>query len=254
MGRPTSYEVRGGVASVTLDLPEKRNALSTEMLDSLGDDLVRAGNEPEVRVVVLTHTGTTFCAGADLSVAAATSARYDIAEILRLVQDMPKPVVARIAGQCFGGGVGIAAACDLSFGAAGAPFAFSEVRLGVAPAVISVVCLPKMRRGDAAELFLTGARFDAVKAAEVGLITRAVPEAELDAVVAKAVGQLVLGGPQALGAIKRLLATLPAMERDVAFDWARTLSAQLFAADEAEAGIAAFRERRPAPWVGPTEP
>jgi methylglutaconyl-CoA hydratase len=123
----------------------------------------------------------------------------------------------------------------------------------VAPVVISVVCLPKMRRGDAAELFLTGARFDGVRAAEVGLITRAVPEAELDAAVAEAIGQLVLGGPQALGAIKRLLTAVPAMERDAAFDWAGALSAQLFASEEATAGIAAFRERRPAPWAGPAE-
>ncbi|HLJ09102.1 MAG TPA: enoyl-CoA hydratase-related protein, partial [Acidimicrobiia bacterium] len=112
MGRPTSYEVSGGLATITLDLPEKRNALSTEMLHSLGDDLLRAGGDPGVRVVVLTHTGSTFCAGADLSVAGATSARYDIAGILRLVQDTPKPVVARIAGQCLGGGVGLAAVCD----------------------------------------------------------------------------------------------------------------------------------------------
>jgi methylglutaconyl-CoA hydratase len=254
LGRPTSYEVSGGVATVTLDLPEKRNALSTEMLDSLGDDLVRAGQEPDVRAVVLTHTGPIFCAGADLSVAGATSARYDIAGILRLVQDTPKPVVASIAGQCLGGGVGLAAVCDLSFASTDARFAFSEVRLGVAPAVISVVCLPKMRRGDATELFLTGARFDGIRAAEVGLITRAVPEAELDGAVAEAIGQLVLGGPRALRAIKHLLAVVPAMERDAAFDWARALSAELFASEEASAGIAAFRERRPAPWARTPEP
>jgi methylglutaconyl-CoA hydratase len=251
LGRPTAYAVHDGVATVTLDLPEKRNALSTEMLDSLGDDLVHAGRDTAVRVVVLTHTGPIFCAGADLSVAGATSARYDIASILRLIQDSPKPVVGRIAGQCLGGGVGLAAACDISFAANGSRFAFSEVRLGVAPAVISVVCLPKMRKGDATELFLTGARFDALRAAEVGLITRAVPEDELDAAVTEAVGQLLLGGPQALGAVKRLLATVPAMDRDGAFEWTRALSAELFASEEATAGIAAFRQRQPAPWADP---
>jgi len=251
VGRPTTTETAGGVATITLDLPEKRNALSTEMLDSLGDDLAAAADDPAVRVVVLTHTGTIFCAGADLSVAAATAARYDIAGILRLVQDIGKPVVGRIAGQCLGGGVGLAAACDISVAATDARFAFSEVRLGVAPAVISVVCLAKIRRAEAAELFLSGERFDAVRAAEVGLITRAVGAAELDAAVDEVVGRLLLGGPGALAAVKRILATVPAMGRDEAFAWASELSATLFASDEATAGIAAFRERRPAPWAEP---
>ncbi len=170
----TSCETTGGVATITLDQPEKHNALSTEMLDSLGDDLARCAGDASVRVVVLTHTGPTFCAGADLSVAAATQARYDIAAILGAILDMGKPVVARIAGRCLGGGVGLAAACDISIASVDAEFGFTEVRLGVAPAVISVVCLPKMRRGDASELFLTGRRFRGLEAAGVGLITRAV--------------------------------------------------------------------------------
>lgn len=249
MTLPSTCEIARGVATITLDHEEKRNALSTEMLDSLGQHLTNAGADDTVRVVVLTHTGTTFCAGADLSVAGATTARYDIAAILGLIQDIPKPVVARIAGQSLGGGVGLAAACDVSIATNDSKFGFSEVRLGVAPAVISVVCLPKMRKADATELFLTGERFDAVRAAQVGLITRAVEPGELDGAVNALLDLIRLGGPHALAAVKRILGTVPGMDRDEAFRWATSLSADLFASDEATGGIAAFRERRPAPWA-----
>lgn len=247
----TNCAIEAGVATVTLDTPEKHNALSAEMLNSLGDDLTRCGADPLVRVVVLTHSGPTFCAGADLSVAAATQARFDIADVLRIIQDMEKPVVARIAGRCLGGGVGLAAACDISIASTDAEFGFTEVRLGVAPAVISVICLPKLRRGDASELFLTGRRFRGGEAAEVGLITRAVEERQLDGTVELTVGELLRGGPKALAAAKGLITRVPSMARDEAFSWAASLSKELFASDEATAGIAAFRDRRPAPWVSP---
>jgi methylglutaconyl-CoA hydratase len=249
---PTSCAIAGGVATVTLDLPAKHNALTPELLNSLGDDLGRAGADPAVRVIVLTNTGPTFCAGADLG-AGGTPARFDLVGVLRLISECEKPVVGRIAGRCLGGGIGLAAACDISIALAEAQFRFSEVRLGVAPAIISVVCLPKMRQSDAAELFLGGEPFDARRAAEVGLITRAAEPAELDGAVAEVVDRLLLGGPAALAAAKRLLSTVPTLGRDDAFAWAKSLSESLFASPEAAAGIAAFRERRPAPWVAPPE-
>jgi methylglutaconyl-CoA hydratase len=247
---PSTCEIVRGVATITLDHEEKRNALSTEMLDSLGDHLSNAGADDSVRAVVLTHTGSTFCAGADLSVAGRTTARYDIAGLLALIQDLPKPVVAKIAGQSLGGGVGLAAACDVSIATVDSRFGFSEIRLGVAPAVISVVCLPKMRRRDAAELFLSGERFDAIRAEEVGLITRAVEAADLDPAVDSFLDLIRLGGPRAQAAVKRILAAVPGMHRDEAFAWAAGLSAELFGSEESTEGIAAFRERRPARWVG----
>lgn len=246
---PTRCEITDGVATITLDLPEKHNALTTEMLDSLGDDLTGCRSEPSVRVIVLTHTGPTFCAGADLSVAGATIARFDLPGILQLIEDIEKPVVAKIAGRCLGGGVGLAAACDISIASSDSEFGFSEVRLGVAPAVISVVCLPKMRRSDASELFLTGRRFHAQRAAEVGLISRAVEARELDGALGLVVGELLLGGPLALGAVKTLIAKVPSMSREEAYGWASSMSKRLFASEEATAGIAAFRERRDPPWV-----
>jgi methylglutaconyl-CoA hydratase len=247
---PTSCAIAGGVATITLDLPAKHNALTAELLDSLGDHLVSVGADPAVRAVVLTHTGPTFCAGADLGAVGSVS-RFDLVGVLRLIQEMEKPVVARIAGRCLGGGVGLAAVCDISLAAEDAQFRFSEVRIGVAPAIISVVCLPKMRLSDAAELFLSGEPFDARRAAEVGLITRAVEPDELGDAVTQVIDRLLLGGPKALAAAKSLIATVPTLERDAGFAWARSLSEALFSSAEATAGIAAFRERRPAPWVNP---
>jgi methylglutaconyl-CoA hydratase len=246
----TRYETAAGIATITLDQPERRNALGTELLDSLGDHLQQALAADDVRVIVLTNTGPAFCAGADLKRGSGDPApRYGLVEILETILDSPKPVVGKIAGDCLGGGVGLAAACDLSLAADTVRFAFTEVRLGVAPAIISVVCLPKLRRGDALELFLSGERIPAARAANVGLITRAVPAAELDAAVADLTEKITAGGPSALAASKRLVAEVPALDRRTAFEHTETLSRELFAGDEAAAGIAAFRDKTAAPWV-----
>src|SRR6516162_8423465 len=205
---------------------------------------------------VLTHTGPAFCAGADLSSAGENkrsrrSKAVGLADVLEDIQDAPKPVLARIAGHCVGGGVGLAAACDISIASSEARFAFTEVRVGVAPAIISVVCLPKIRRADALELFLSGERISAARAAEVGLITRAVPADGLDDEVAAMVGRLLAGGPSALAAAKRLVYTIPGMERNAAFTRTTELSQSLFASAEAAEGMAAFREKRPPSWAPP---
>jgi methylglutaconyl-CoA hydratase len=253
-----AYAVDAGVATLTMDHPENRNALTVELLDELGQGLERALADDSVRVIVLTNTGPAFCAGADLKAgrggAFAASARptYGVPHILTLITDSPKPVVGRVAGHCMGGGVGLAAACDISIAADDVRFGFTEVRIGVAPSVISVVVLPKLRRADALELMLTGARVTAGRAAEVGLITRAVPAAELDGAVAAMVDQLVAGGPIALAATKDLVNRVPLLGRDDAFAWTTQRSVELFASDEAAAGMAAFRDRVPAPWIPPS--
>ncbi|MCU4182843.1 enoyl-CoA hydratase/isomerase family protein [Acidiferrimicrobium sp. IK] len=247
-----SFSVSGGVATITMDHPENRNAITPELLAEVGAALADAGADPAVRVVVLTHTGPAFCAGADLKRAGARShaaAPHDMAGVLSAVMDSPKPVVARIAGHCAGGGVGLAAAADISIAAAGARFAFSEVRIGVAPAIISVVCLPKLRRADALELFLTGERISAARAAEVGLINRAVPDDELDAAVAGVVRALLAGAPGALAAAKSLVYDVGGMERADAFAATARLSASLFEGEEARAGMAAFARKETPPWV-----
>lgn len=256
----TLLEVSRGVATITLNRPENRNALSVELVDSFGEHLDAALGDDAVRVVVLTNRGNTFCAGADLKAAVSGQPAPEPAkgrtfiDIFNLILDSPKPVVGRLAGHCLAGGLGLAAACDISVASDEATFGFTEVRIGVAPAVISVVCLPKLRRSDALELFLSGERVSAARAAEVGLITRAVPAAQLDAAVDEVVRKVVLGGPQALALAKQLVYKVPAMERQAAFDWAEPASAELFQSPEGQEGITAFRERRPASWVPRTDP
>jgi methylglutaconyl-CoA hydratase len=249
MSDAVRYALTGSLATLTLDQPASRNALTPELLDGLGDGLAAAVADDRVRVVVLTNEGPAFCAGADLRAGGKEPGRHDLAGVLGAIQDSPKPVVARVAGHCMGGGVGLAAACDLSVAADDIRFAFSEVRLGVAPAIISVVCLPKLRRADALELYLTGERIGAQRAAEVGLINAAVPAAQLDEAVADLVSKLVAGGPNALAAAKRLVFDVPGIRRSEAFARTAEISANLFASREAAEGMAAFREKRPPPWA-----
>jgi methylglutaconyl-CoA hydratase len=201
----------------------------------------------------LTNDGPVFCAGADLAADPDQAPpRHGLVEILETILDAPKPIVGRIAGHCLGGGVGLAAACDLSIVADDARLGFTEVRLGVAPAIISVVCLPKMRRGDAAELFLSGEQITASRAVDVGLVNRAVPREALDGEVAATLARLLAGGPRALAASKDVLQKVPTLDRDEAFAWAGELSATLFRSEEAAAGQAAWREKVPAPWAPPS--
>lgn len=243
-----TIEIESGVATITMDDPERRNALSAELVRSLDAHLVAADADPDVRVIVLTNTGTTFCAGADLK--APPGARTGgMVDVLRRILDSPTPVIGRIAGHCMGGGVGLAAACDISVISDDAEVGFTEVRIGVAPAMISVVCLPKMRRADAMELFLSGERIPASRAVEVGLFNRTAPAHQLDEVVDEVVQRVVAGGPNALAASKRLVNEVPDLDREAAFAMTEQLSSALFQADEAAEGIAAFREKRPAPWV-----
>ncbi len=252
---PVLYEISKGVATVTLNRPEARNALSDELVDLLGSYLEQANADDAVRSIVLTNTGNTFCAGADLS-----SAKPGVAgqvgqktrtftDVFRLIMHGPKPVIGRIDGHAMGGGLGLVAACDISIMRSDAKIGFTEVRLGVAPAMISVVCLPKLRRADATELFLTGERISPERAAEVGLINESCEPEEIDARVKHFVDMLMLGGPLALAAAKDIINRVPESNQEEAFAWTAVRSRELFVSDEAKAGIAAFRNRIPAPWI-----
>lgn len=250
MNDAVRYETSAGVATLTMDQLDSRNALTPGLINGLGDGLRAAQDDSGVRVVVLTNRGPVFCAGADVSGRnREEQPRYGIADVLGGILDSPKPVVGRIAGHCLGGGVGLAAACDISVADNTVHFGFTEVRLGVAPAIISVVCLPKLSRRDALALFLTGERIGAGQAARVGLINDAVPPTELDSAVAELLTKLRAGGPDALAAAKRIIFEVPSMDRDTAFDEMTRLSQSLFASQEAAEGMAAFREKRQASWV-----
>jgi enoyl-CoA hydratase/carnithine racemase len=163
----------------------------------------------------------------------------------------PKPTIARVQGHVAGGGNGLVAGCDLSVAVADARFAFSEVRVGAVPAIVSVVALARMPRAHAIELFLTGERVSAQRALEAGLVTRVVPdEAALDEAVATWVEQLRLGGPEALRRTKQVLRRVPGMERGEAFAWTEQVSAEAFSSAEAAEGMSAFVQRRAPSWAG----
>ena len=243
-------EVVRGVATLTLDSPANRNALSRAMRAELRAALTDALADDAVRVVVLDHTGRVFCSGMDLSEAAGGSADdqgvREFPELLELVWSSPKPVVAVVRGPARAGGVGLAAACDVVVAGTSATFAFSEVRLGLVPAVISAVVLPRMVPHVAHRLMLTGQVFDAETAAAGGLVDVTVPDADVAGEVRAQLVHLTAGSPNALAETKRLLR---ARQGSPAFDDLLDLSARFFAGEEGQEGIAAFREKRPARWV-----
>jgi methylglutaconyl-CoA hydratase len=248
----TLFERRGDAAWITLNQPERRNALSDGLVGELLACLRAAMADPPVRMVVLTGAGPAFCAGADLRSGGAGSASArdnPFVQVLKTIWEGPKPVLARVNGHAFGGGVGLVAACDLTVAADSAEFAFSEVRVGVIPAMISVVCIPKLGIRNAMWLFLTGERISAARAVEVGLVHRAVPAAQLDAAVEEVIGLVRLGGPNAIREAKRLVRDVPTLPMDEAFERTAAKVAELFASEEAAEGMRAFLERRRPRWV-----
>ena len=243
----------GGVLTVTLADEENRNALSSALVGELVTALDAADADPAVRVVVLTNSGRVFCAGADLSERSSGDkprVKVEAADLFSRFRRSPKVYVGRIAGHCVAGGMGLAAAMDLSVAIDDAKFGFTEVRRGLAPAMISVLCLPRMRPADAAEAMLLGNRMTGADAARMGLVNRAVPADELDDVVDGFVADLLAGGPDALAATKRLLTQVPGMPIEEAFAWTAELSAELFRSDEAQEGMRAFLEKRSPDWAG----
>ncbi|MDM4720296.1 enoyl-CoA hydratase-related protein [Micromonospora sp. WMMA1363] len=243
-----------GVTTLTLDSQHNRNALSTPLMTQLLDGLAAAVADDAVRVVVLSHTGPVFCSGADLKETAAAYASGTVpagmlGDVLTAVWECPKPVVARVAGPARAGGLGLIAAADLAVCAQEATFAFTEVRIGVIPAVVSATVLPRLHPRAAAELYLTGDTFDGRRAAETGLVTAAVPAVELDAAVARYCDSLVRGAPGALAGAKRLLRRPTATDLHAEITDLAALSTGYFLSDEGREGVLAFREKRPARWV-----
>jgi methylglutaconyl-CoA hydratase len=261
MTSPTDALVRtstsGGVTTLTLDSPHNRNALSSALIDQLLAGLAEAVADPRVRAVVLSHTGPVFCSGADLKETAAAFATgavpaARIGELLDAVWHCPKPVVARVGGPVRAGGIGLVAAADIAVCVRDASFAFSEVRIGVIPAVISATVLPRLSSRAANELYLTGETFDGLRAERIGLVTAAVPATELDAEVVRYTDALVKGAPGALAGAKSLLRRAPARTFEEEVEALTATSVGYFLSDEGREGITAFREKRPARWV-PTD-
>ncbi|WP_280398270.1 enoyl-CoA hydratase family protein [Nocardia carnea] len=252
--RVVRYIVEDGFATLTLDSPHNRNAISSALVTQLLDGFERAAADPAVRGVVLTHTGNTFCAGADLkeAVDADPAAAADIrtqwmVRVLRSILDLPKPVVAQVDGNVRAGGMGLLAACDIAIAGRGSSFALTEARLGLAPFVISLTLLPRITARAADRYFLTGEKFDADTAAQIGLITQAADDP--GATVAALLAELRLGSPQGLAESKRLTTAPIRAEFDRSADELAQRSGRFFGTPEVIEGMTAFLQRRPPRWA-----
>jgi methylglutaconyl-CoA hydratase len=254
----TELILDGPVARVWMNRPDARNAFDGLMVTELRKTLFDLRSVDGVRVIVLGGRGASFCAGADLGwmKAMASFSRVEnlgeaqaLADLFFTVYESPKPVVARVHGHALGGGAGLVAACDIPVAALGTQFGFTEVRLGIIPAVISPYVVSKIGESAARELFLTGERFEAVRALEIGLIRAAVPEEDLDAAVEGRVNELLKAGPRAIAEAKALI-------REVA--WRRIEDVQRYTVEriadvrvsaEGQEGMRAFLEKRKPDWI-----
>jgi enoyl-CoA hydratase/methylglutaconyl-CoA hydratase len=241
------YEVADGVATITLDSPHNRNALSRQLVGELFGCLDRARDDADAKVVVLRSAERVFCSGADLSEAATGSMEEGaraIVELQRRILTHPLPVVTRLAGAVRAGGLGIVAASDIVLCSEEVSFAFTESRLALAPAVISLSVLPRLTSRAAYDTFLTGRTFDATEAAAMGLVTRTVPDAHLDEAVADVCAQLAKAHPQGLRETKALLARGILENLEAGAEDMIALSARLFGSDEAREAMLAFLSRK----------
>jgi methylglutaconyl-CoA hydratase len=247
----------GPVATVTLRRPEAHNALNASLVGEISRCFEELAEDEGVRVVVLTGEGPSFCAGADVGYMRETAGlSYEenledarrLADMFLAVVELPKPVVARVRGAAIGGGAGLVATADVAVAEEGTRFAFSEVRLGIAPATIAPFVVRKIGYSQARALFLSGERFGAGRGRDIGLVHEVVPEAELDAAVERTVALLLQGGPAAQAAIKEALRQIEATEPMEALGIMTQLIAELRVGEEGQEGLEAFLERREPFW------
>ncbi len=258
MEQLVEYNVRGRVATLTMNRPDKRNALNAELVAGLSEALAEAGRDDAVRAVILTGAGPVFSAGADLAdlqrlqAASLEQNRADsrrLADLFVQIYTHPKAVIARINGHAIAGGCGLAAVCDLSIASADARLGFTEVRIGFIPAIVSVFILRKIGEAPARDLFLTGRQINAGEAAGIGLISQAVQPENLDAAVGEIADQIAHEvSPTAIRLTKELLAAVPGMTLHEAVQHAVEINAQARATDDCRAGIASFLSNTAPPW------
>lgn len=255
--------VADGVATITLDSPSNRNALSAQMRQELLANLLSAIADTKARVIVLTHTGTVFSSGMDLKEfrgrdgedeadrKARMVASNQYPTILEKIMTAPKPVVARIAGSAFAGGLGMVVAADIAVAVHEAKFSVTEVRLGLVAGMMSVPFLLRIPKRASRELFLTGEAIGAERAETLGIINRAVPADQLDAEVGRYLDMLRLGGPRAMAATKWMLGEteMPAVALTKEFRERADFSSTYFASEEGQEGARAFAEKRKPGWT-----
>jgi methylglutaconyl-CoA hydratase len=248
----TLYDVEGGAAWITLNRPENRNALSQILVTELDGHIAAANDDLNVRCMVITGAGSAFCAGADLKnqdrQGEPTGPTFP--QVLKRILDSPKPVIAAVNGAAFAGGLGLVGASDIVVAVEDAQFSFSEVRIGVIPAIIAVVCVPKLGTHHAMKLFLTGQRFTGVRATEFGLVHRAVAKERLRAAVQEEIDMICLGAPSAVSECKKLVRrAAQQLPVDDALREMEQWSRRMFTSADGQEGMAAFREKRPPSWV-----
>lgn len=251
------YEVEKDVARVILNRPDVHNAFNEVMIRELTEVFADIEKRPEVRAVVLSGEGKSFCAGADLNwMRRVKDYSYDdnlceslaLSEMLYKIYASPKPTIARVNGAAIGGGTGLVAVCDIAVAAETAKFSFSEVKLGLIPACISPYVIKKCGEGRCREFFLTGERLTADKALSAGLVNAVVPPEELDAVVDHYLSQLLSSGPEAITTCKELLRKVPQMSHDEVKKYTAEVIVRIRMSDEGQEGMTAFLEKRKPKW------
>lgn len=257
----TSHTNDNGAMTLSLNRPDVHNAFDASTIEELTAALEAADQSNDVRLVVVTGNGASFSAGADLnwmrSLVDATQEdnqkdAMQLAKLMRTLNYLSKPTIARINGNAFGGGVGLIAACDITIAADKALFGLTEAHLGLAPAVISPYVIRNIGERNARRYFLSAERFDANKAQEIGLIQQSVPEEELDEAVSKVIKLILKGGPQAVITCKQLVYAIAGHNQDsqLAIDeYTAGVIAGMRVLDEGQEGLAAFLEKRKAEWV-----
>jgi methylglutaconyl-CoA hydratase len=248
----------GPVVRVTLNRPEVRNAFNEELIAELTAWAESVTARGPARVAVLSGAGKMFCAGADLAwMSKMVTYSHDenvrdaraMARMFGALDRLPIPLIGRIHGAALGGGAGLAAVCDIVVAAEDTSFAFTEVKLGILPAVISPFVLAKIGRSAARELFLTGARFAASRAREIGLVHAVAADADLDRVIAKYVNDLVTSAPEAVAAAKRLIADVATRASADATEYTIEAIAERRVSPEGQEGMTAFLAKRPPTWI-----
>ncbi len=256
--KTVQLSVAGEVARLALNRPEVHNAFNDEELRELTEAVRYVAGEEAVRVLVLTGNGKSFCAGADLNWMKSVLGYSEeqnkkdaavLVDLLDMLEGMPKPVVGRINGAAVGGGVGLTAVCDIAVASSEAKFGFGEAKLGIIPAMISPYVLRKIGPGPARELFLTGDRFSAERAREIGLVNEVVAPEKLDEAVNAKVASLLSSAPNAVAEAKRLVRLVPDMDAREAREYTLRKIAELRASPEGQEGMRAFLEKRKANWI-----
>lgn len=253
-----SIDIDGPVARVTLSRPELHNALNDRLVAEIRDSFLRLALDDDVRAVVLTGAGISFCAGADLAwlqQAVTYTEAENRADALHLVEmfdaidSCPKPVIARVNGAALAGGAGLVASCDIAVAVNTARFGFTEARLGLVPATISPYVVRKIGQTHARALFLTAERFEAPKARDIGLVHEVVDADRLDSAVDRILRNVLAGGPRAQAENKALLAGIRERSGDELGEYTAAAIARLRVSEEGQEGLRAFLEKRPPKWT-----